>query len=220
MNAGKFKFFTYSKRSNLHVKFIFYIHIFMWWFKVTCLVLMPTVFQFGVCVCVKSTIKTLRHKILIAVCDHTSVLSKLGLNSAPDAETQSCRTILVLLWFWIIQRYSGGHIHKVNFTQSKATKNTDKDLFSSTTVIALKSLQTEKSGQEENRWKCRDPLLLSENPLTGRKREGWEGLAWFSKLLFAYLSLCLHKQLPLRGVNQPFNKALTNVTTWLIVYVK
>ncbi len=43
--------------------------------------------------------------------------------------------------------------------------------------------------------------------------------AWFSKLLFAYLSLWLHKQPPLGGVNQPFNKALMDAAACLFVHV-
>lgn len=60
--------------------------------------------------------------------------------------------------------------------------------------------------KEENSGKATWPIVeLRVNSLREVKRK--DGKDWFSKLLFAYLSPCPHKQPPLRGVNQPFNKA-------------
>lgn len=42
-------------------------------------------------------------------------------------------------------------------------------------------------------WEPADPLL-NLNSLRERKKEGWDGLVWFSKPLFAYPSVLLHKQ--------------------------
>lgn len=82
---------------------------------------------------------------------------------------------------------------------------------------ALKKRSLLRKKTREGSWPI---VTLNMNSLRERKREGWEGLVWFSRLLFAYLSLTQHKQPPLRGVNHFFNKVTSEAATSSVYWMK